>query len=366
MKGKVQKTPLLPRHLFGMKRKTLEAKIISYFDYSQDVAAILQYLVVVMLRNSLVVGDFSFLCQELICDLFLVAEPSDTLRKYCGYFKDYFKNESDWETVIGRLFVDKEEYAHFAKEARSYKKLLDTPGKGSCKHPELALRIVSVFEDAEGKKHTLTIRDADETRTKTEVYRILEILTTVTIFSTNDGVRRFVRLVKASRPGTQETFEEGTIEEKLQQGTSQKADAKIKKTVEIVIPEGIDLNTLSDRELLALVRVGHPDVRSLEDIQLVFTKQEEKGDGSEERQTASVDSGVDSNPLFDVSKESVALAVPVRVADPPAENPQKRKRKKLLTPKEAYVQSVIKKDYPTTKKGQGKKKRSTGKKKKRK
>lgn len=91
MKTIEQKKPLLQRTLFGVKRATLEAKITSYFKFSQDVATFIKYLVVVMVRNSLVVSDFSFLCQELVCEVFLTAEPSDVLREYCAYFKDYFK-----------------------------------------------------------------------------------------------------------------------------------------------------------------------------------------------------------------------------------------------------------------------------------
>ena len=60
MKTIEQKKPLLQRTLFGVKRATLEAKITSYFKFSQDVATFIKYLVVVMVRNSLVVSDFSF------------------------------------------------------------------------------------------------------------------------------------------------------------------------------------------------------------------------------------------------------------------------------------------------------------------
>ena len=117
MKTMKQEKPLLPRTLFGVKRTTLEAKITSYFEFSQDVTTFIKYLVVVMVRNSLVVSDFSFLCQELVCEVFLTAEPSNVLREYCAYFKDYFKNSGDWDRVVRRLFVDKKEYYRLTEEA---------------------------------------------------------------------------------------------------------------------------------------------------------------------------------------------------------------------------------------------------------
>lgn len=212
MKTIEQKKPLLQRTLFGVKRATLEAKITSYFEFSQDVATFIKYLVVVMVRNSLVVSDFSFLCQELVCEVFLTAEPSDVLREYCAYFKDYFKKSGDWDKVVHRLFNDKKEYYRLTEEARSNKKLLDTPGTEKVQNSALTLRIVSTFEDASGKKHTLTIADADETRSRAETSELLEILTTVALFETAAGVRRFVKFIQAKRPGTKETFKETVVE----------------------------------------------------------------------------------------------------------------------------------------------------------
>ena len=283
MKTIEQKKPLLQRTLFGVKRATLEAKITSYFKFSQDVATFIKYLVVVMVRNSLVVSDFSFLCQELVCEVFLTAEPSDVLREYCAYFKDYFKKSGDWDKVVHRLFNDKKEYYRLTEEARSNKKLLDTPGTEKAQNSALTLRIISAFEDASGKKHTLTIADADETRSRAETSELLEILTTVALFETAAGVRRFVKFIQAKRPGTKETFKETVVEvDQVEQPADQQEECVLNsevetpevKTIEIVVPAGVDLSTMNDQDLLTMVRVGHPDVVSLENIRVIFTEEE--------------------------------------------------------------------------------------------
>ena len=371
MKTMKQEKPLLTRTLFGVKRTTLEAKIASYFEFSQDVATFIKYLVVVMVRNSLVVSDFSFLCQELVCEVFLTAEPSEVLREYCAYFKDYFNNSGDWDKVVRRLFVDKKEYYRLTEKARSYKKRLDTPGTEKPQNPELALRLVSTFEDASGKKHALTIADADETRSRVETSQILEILTTVAFFETAAGVRRFVKFVQAKRPGVKDTFveEEVSVEEQaedqveqqdaLQAASVQNSEAPEVKTIEIVVPAGVDLSTLDDQELLTLVRVGHPDVVSLENVRVVFT--EEEPDELEMQ-----DPTLDLEPMSAQTSQTLLKdrAMPktaTDVSDPPTAKPQKPKKTKLLTPKGAYVRNLI--ENGPQKKGSWKKKGDSAKKK---
>lgn len=340
MKTIEQKKPLLQRNLFGMKRATLEAKLISYFEFSQDIATFMKYLVIVMVRNSLVVSDYSFLCQELVCEVFLTAEPSDVLRAYCAYFKDYFKKSRDWDKVVHRLFADKKDYYRSTEEARSHKRLMDAKGTEKAENPDLTLRIVSTFEDASGKKHSLTIADADETRSTAELYKILAILTTIPLFKTADGVRRFAKLVKAKRPGTKETLKEIEQPEETQHPESELQEVK---TIEIVVPEGVDPSMLNEQEVLTMVRVGHPDVVSLENVRVVFTEQgsEEQVDESLELQGAPLvpTIGMDTQP--DTLRDSVTAGNSLATSDPPTEKTKKPKKRKLLTHQAAYVQSLI-------------------------
>lgn len=367
MKTKEQKTPLTQRQLLGTKPETLEAKIISYFEFSQDVSSVIKYLVVTIMRNALVTLDYSLLCRELICDLFMTTEPNDAMRKYCSYFEDYFKKKGDWDKVIRRLFADKKEYYRLSEEARSYKKLLDTPGTNEVKNSDHTIRLVSVFEDAAGKKHTLTLRDADETRSKAEIYKILEIMTTVDIFETATGVRRFMTLVKANRPGTIETLDEEEVQYESQVESVQNSEVESKEvqTIEIVVSESFDPEGLSETELLAMIRVGHPEVVSLQDVHVVFTEQESEVPQSDE--DVEIQEPI-LEPLIDLNSPQQALSDNSQsknstgILDPPATDQKKPKKRKRLTAKQAYAQSLIENRGNNTGKGSSKNKNKNGKK----
>ncbi|MGG5370347.1 hypothetical protein [Enterococcus sp. AZ196] len=333
-----QTKPLTERQIFTMKRDTLEQRLISYFDYSQNSSAIIEYAIAIMVRNSLILSDYSFMAQSLIRELFLTAAPSDVMRRYCLYFENYFEDGKEWQKVKERLFKNQAEFQQFTEEARLYRKLLDTPGAGERKNPDLTLRWVSVFEDAAGKKHRMTLRDADETKTKAEVSKILEILTTLSIFKKADGVRRFVNFVKISRPGTIETLEEEELAQKLQEESVQIIDTFSPEPIEIVVPTGITPSDLSEVEVLALVQVAHPDVVSLANIQVVFIEEDLTMQEPAETTPILKDSmkqnshGPDS--ISDIKTQD-------NVAGTDLPNTKKRKRSKPLTNKEAYKFNLI-------------------------
>lgn len=361
MKANQKTQPLTQRALFSMKRERLEAKILTYFKNTQDTVSVIEYLVVVMLRNAIVCSDFSFLCYDLVRELFITAKPNDALRKYCVYFKDYFSAEGEWTTVIGRLFSNKKEYQRFTEEARFYKKVLDTPKTGECKNPDLEIRLVSFFEDASEKKHTLTIRDADERVSMAKLAKSLEILTTLSIFKTKDGVRRFVKLVDFERPGTKDTLEK--VMEELQIEEDQPSE-EATETIEIVVLTGINPTTLSEEERLALVQVVHPEVVRLADARVVFTEQDKERSLLED---PTVDPLIEINdPPIKLESDSFAgdstAVETTKSATTVAQKPKKHKR---LSPKEAYVQSLIEKRQNKSPINSGNKKKNGGKKKKR-
>jgi len=274
-KSDVQMKPLTERQIFSMKRNSLEQKIISYFDYSQNASAVIEYAVAIMVRNTLILSDYSFMFKELICHLLLNAKPSDTLRKYCLYFENYFEDEKDWQKVISRLFKHKRDFQQLTQEARLYSRFLTTPSTGTRKNPDLELRLVSIFEDAAGKKHRMTLRDMDETYTRAQTSKILEILTTLTVFKKEDGTRRFAKFIKTGRPGSKDTFEDEEWPEDLQQESVQTADAELlePEPIEIVVPTGVDPTILNEADVLALVQIAHPEVVSIENIPIVFVEE---------------------------------------------------------------------------------------------
>lgn len=183
------------RQLFGMKKDTLLKRITRFFQQTQQAAEVVEYLVAILFRHSICVGDFSLQpLNELIQQIFLNTPPNDTLRRHCLYFQHFFSAE-EWQTVTQRLFANEEEYQHFTKETRFYKKLLEKKNLETSHESEFQFDLVSIFKDANGKRHTWTLRNTKQVHSEEETAEILGILTTLTIFQAS-GVRRFAEYVK--------------------------------------------------------------------------------------------------------------------------------------------------------------------------
>lgn len=183
------------RQLFGMKKETLLKRVRQYFEQTQQAAEVVEYLVAILFRHSICVGDFSLQpLSALIHQIFMTETPNDTLRRHCVYFEDFFSSD-DWLTVIQRLFSDKEDYQQLTKEAQLYNQLLEKKNLETAKKSDFQFDLVSIFRDANGKRHTWTLRDTKQVCSVEETAEVLGILTTLTIFQAA-GVRRFAEYVK--------------------------------------------------------------------------------------------------------------------------------------------------------------------------
>lgn len=76
---------LSQRQIFGVIRKNLEAKALKQFDEFHDEATLLEYAVAVLVRNALVLGDYSFFLKEQICEVFFTAKPNEAMRKFFAF-----------------------------------------------------------------------------------------------------------------------------------------------------------------------------------------------------------------------------------------------------------------------------------------
>lgn len=185
------------RQIFGMKKENLAKKINQYYSETRDLASVLEYIVAILVRNALVTSDFSLFMNELVRELYLSAEPNKVLRRMSPYFQDYF-TKREWDAVIKRLFKSKTNYFQNTKTARENQKHLTKPNTKKAPLDDREVAIESVFQDANGKNHKWTLRDADPLKEKKDFEPILAILTTLSIFE-NNGVRRFVQLVGSKR-----------------------------------------------------------------------------------------------------------------------------------------------------------------------
>ena len=187
------------RQLFLMKWENLEGRILKRFEQSKNVSEVIEYLVAVLVRSALCSRAISETLQALIRELFLTSEPSDTLRRYAPYFEKYCE-KSEWKTIIKRLFRNEVDYLACTKEARGYKEYLVKEGTLGIRQENHAYIVESFFEDMNGKRHKLTIREADPNKAAPVVTKLLQILTTLTIFETN-GVRKFVKFINYEGSG---------------------------------------------------------------------------------------------------------------------------------------------------------------------
>ena len=250
------------RQLFLMKRESLEKKIVTYYEQSGDANSVIEYLVAVMVRNSLnLTGAFSFLCKDLLRDLFLTVEPTDTLRLFLPFFKEYFESK-EWDGLIKQYFGSPSEYFSQTEMIRSFKNAFEKEGGLDLYREGLVYDIRSRFEDAAGKRHLLTIRDVDPNKEETLVAEILEVLTLLSIFEV-DGVRKFVALVDYKGGGHVETTsykvgkakqtEEDTVVEEAPTNTKTK-----KQSVVAAAPSPKKSNKLSYEEAAAIVEAEYP------------------------------------------------------------------------------------------------------------
>lgn len=188
-----------PRGLFLTKKENLMKRVGLYFEQTQNTTEVVEYLVAILLRNAVCVGDYSLdQLIELIHQIFLTTEPNDTLRRHCVFFQRFFSAE-DWQKILHRLFKNDAEYAEFTKETSVYNEYLEKREREIPSESDYQSNIISIFLDGNGKKHTWTLRDtkaipkgADDIAR--EVAEVLKIMTTLTIFQVN-GVRRYAECV---------------------------------------------------------------------------------------------------------------------------------------------------------------------------
>ncbi|WP_288225859.1 hypothetical protein [uncultured Enterococcus sp.] len=258
------------RQLFLMKRESLEKKIVTYYEQSGDADSVIEYLVAVMVRNALnLTGAFSFLCKDLLRDLFLTVEPTDTLRLFLPFFKEYFESK-EWEGLIKQYFESPSDYFAQTEMIRSFKNAFEKQGGLDLYREGLVYDIRSRFEDAAGKRHLLTIRDVDPNKEETLVAEILEVLTLLSIFKV-DGVRKFVALVDYKGGGHMETtsYKVGKAKQTLEDTVVEEAPTNTKTEKQPVLAAAVEpiaaaapspkkANKLSYEEAAAIVEAEYP------------------------------------------------------------------------------------------------------------
>lgn len=208
---------LQERQLLQMNRDSLEKRILQYYNETKNEDVVIEYGMALLMRNAMVMDDYSFICKDLIRKIFLEGEPNDKKRDFCLYFYDFF-DYSEWEIVRARLFKTRSEFSEWTRVIRPETKYIRAAAAPTYdKFDEILTHATrnysekqraeafadkenfdflfkALFADENGKKHMVTFKHADISKSGHEMYILLEILTKLTIFE-KDGVRRFEEIL---------------------------------------------------------------------------------------------------------------------------------------------------------------------------
>ncbi|MGX6502173.1 hypothetical protein, partial [Enterococcus raffinosus] len=195
----IEAVKLGQRQIFLMKKENLTKRVQLFYAKNKNMEYFIQYMVAILVRDSLSKGTFTEPLKNLIREVYLTLEPNDTMRQYSPFFKAFF-NGSEWKQLIKKLFKNESAYFAYTEEARLYSSYLEESGTLNNRREGLIYHVETIFEDAEGKKHKLTIPDTDPTKDEALTANILRTLSTLTVFETG-GVRKFVEFISYKTPG---------------------------------------------------------------------------------------------------------------------------------------------------------------------
>ena len=193
----MQTKPLSKRQLFTMKPKSLAKRVQDSYQETQNTAFIIECLVAIMVRQALCREEFTQPLIPLIRELFLTKAADPTMRRFSPFFEVFF-DESEWRSIIARIFNQQQEYHAAAKAVEKINVYLTEKRERHDTNTVSVFNLTSVFKDAKGKRHTWTLRDVDASRSENDTAALLKVLTSLTILETN-GTRQFAEYVRCKR-----------------------------------------------------------------------------------------------------------------------------------------------------------------------
>ncbi|MBU5359587.1 hypothetical protein KQI58_00685 [Enterococcus raffinosus] len=91
------------QQIFTLKPKTLEKRIIEYYQETQNSSLTIKYILALRVRCQLGAQEFAHILQDLVRYLFLNTKATRTMKRFFYYFQDYFM-ESEWKRLHARIF----------------------------------------------------------------------------------------------------------------------------------------------------------------------------------------------------------------------------------------------------------------------
>ena len=201
------------QQLFGLKKSTLEKRIIAYYKKTGDSMTTIQYLMALMIRQRLGANEFELVLQELVRHLFMQKNLTKNMKEFLFHFKNYF-TAYEWIYLLFRCFSIRL-YTQKALTIlqtqlvtlRSNQVILPKAFQFSMNRnnrKKYSRKLVVLFKTSSGKSCRFTFNDPAVNHTPQEIKETLELLTHLDIFQKNDE-KLFTEVISAKYIETIET-----------------------------------------------------------------------------------------------------------------------------------------------------------------
>lgn len=96
--------PLLTYYqVFHLTAKTLETRIMTYYQETQNSSLTLKYILALRVRFKLGAQEFEHILKDLVRHLFMNTKATKTMKRFFYYFEDYFITP-EWKSLNLRVF----------------------------------------------------------------------------------------------------------------------------------------------------------------------------------------------------------------------------------------------------------------------
>ena len=96
--------PLLThQQIFTLKPETLEARIMTFYQETQNSSLTIKYIMALRIRFRLGAQEFANILSDLVRYLFMNTKATRTMKRFFYYFQDYFM-DSEWKRLRLKVF----------------------------------------------------------------------------------------------------------------------------------------------------------------------------------------------------------------------------------------------------------------------
>ncbi len=110
----MEKQPFTPQEIFNLKLETLENRLMTFYEETQNSSTTIQLVLALRVRYKLGAEEFALALQDLVKYLFKRTKASRSMKRFFYYFVDYF-DAKEWKMLRLKLFPVR----NFIEKARS-------------------------------------------------------------------------------------------------------------------------------------------------------------------------------------------------------------------------------------------------------